>query len=324
MAQFDMPESELERYRPEIDEPEDFDDFWTATLAEARAIGGPPRLERVDAGLTQVTVDDVTFPGFGGHPIRAWLTRPAHADGPLPAVVQFQGYNGGRGLPHEHLAYAAAGYAHLMMDTRGQASGWGTGGATPDPAGTGPATPGYMTRGVEDPHQHFYRRVFTDGARAVDAIRAIDGVDPDRVAVTGASQGGGIAIAVAGLIGDVPALPDVPFLCHYQRAVRITDAFPYGEITQYLHVHRSREIAARTWRTFSYLDGVSFARRARGPALFSTALMDQVCPPSTVFAARNNWGGDLPRIDVYPYNGHEGGEGYRFARHLEFLREHLG
>ncbi|MBO0611273.1 acetylxylan esterase [Myceligenerans salitolerans] len=337
MAQFDMPRAELERYAPEIDEPDDFDDFWARTVAGARAAGdalpggGVPRLERVDTGLTQVTVDDVTFPGFGGHPVKAWLTRPAHATGPLPAVVQYQGYNGGRGLPHEHLGFAAAGYAHLMMDTRGQGSGWGGGGATPDPVGAGPTVPGYMTRGIEDAHDHFYRRVFTDGVRAVDAVRVIDGIDPERVAVTGVSQGGGITIAVAGLLGDVAAaMPDVPFLCHYRRAVQISDAMPYGEITRYLHVHRAPEAEERTWRTFSYLDGVSFARRAHAPALFSTALMDDVCPPSTVYAARNAWGTgsgsaatEPPRIDVYPYNGHEGGEGYRFARHLEFLREHL-
>ncbi|MBE1874633.1 acetylxylan esterase [Myceligenerans pegani] len=337
MAQFDMPRADLERYTPEIDEPDDFDEFWARTIAEARAAGadlpggGAPRLERVDAGLTQVTVDDVTFPGFGGHPIKAWLTRPAHAEGPLPVVVQYQGYNGGRGLPHEHLGFAAAGYAHLMMDTRGQGSGWGGGGATPDPVGAGPTAPGYMTRGVEDPHDHFYRRVFTDGVRAVDAVRAIDGIDPERVAVAGTSQGGGITIAVAGLLDDLAAaMPDVPFLCHYRRAVRITDAMPYAEITRYLHVHRAPEVEERTWRTFSYLDGVSFARRANAPALFSTALMDDVCPPSTVYAARNAWGAtsgsaatELPAIDVYPYNGHEGGEQYRFARHLEFLREHL-
>lgn len=334
MAQFDMPRGALEQYLPEIDEPDDFDDFWTRTLQEARAAGralpdrGRPRLERVDVGLTQVTVDDVTFPGFGAHPVRAWLTRPAHAEGPLPAVVQYQGYGGGRGLPHEHLAYAAAGYAHLMMDTRGQGSTWGSG-DTPDPVGTGPAVPGVMTRGIEDPHDHYYRRLFTDGVRAVDAVRAVDGIDPTRVAVLGTSQGGGLTIAVAGLLDDVrAALPDVPFLCHYRRAVETVDSLPYGEIRQYLHTHRGADTEARTWRTLSYLDGVSFARRATAPALFSTALMDDVCPPSTVYAARNNWGARTgaavpPRIDVYPYNGHEGGAQHRFAPHLEFLREHL-
>lgn len=326
MAQFDLSLAELESYAPEIDEPADFDTFWADTVADARGFEAAPTLERVDSRLTEVVVDDVTFPGFGGHPIKGWLARPAHVDGPLPAVVEFVGYGGGRGLPHERLGLAAAGYAHLTMDTRGQGSGWGAGGDTPDPVGHGPASPGYMTRGVLDPHDHYYRRVFTDGVRAVDAVRQVDGVDPARVAVLGTSQGGGIAIAVSALVPDVAAaVPNVPFLCHYRRAVQITDDFPYGEITKYLSVHREHEDAV--WRTFSYLDGVSFARRARAAALFSVALMDGVCPPSTVYAAFNRWGldaGGTPKqIDVYPYNGHEGGDAYRFAPTLDWLAKHV-
>jgi len=329
MAQYDLPLDELTAYAPTVEEPPDLDAFWDRTLAEARAVGGEARIEPVASGLTEVVVDDVTFPGFGGHPVKAWLLRPARATGPLPVVVEFLGYGGGRGLPHERLSLAAAGYAHLVMDTRGQGSTWGSGGDTPDPVGHGPAAPGVLTRGLLDPHDHYYRRLFTDGVRAVDAVRRIDGIDPGRVAVKGTSQGGGVAIAVAALADDVAAaLPDVPFLCHVRRAVRITDAFPYAEITRYLAVHRDHADAA--WRTLSYLDGVNLARRASAPALFSVALMDRTCPPSTVYAAYNAWGSDgsepsvQKRIDVYPYNDHEGGEHYRFTPQLDWLRRHLG
>ena len=123
--------------------------------------------------LTQIDVFDVTFPGYGGEPVKAWLSVPHGASGPLPAVVEYNGYGGGRGLPHERLTWAAAGYAHLFMDTRGQGSGWGSGGETPDPHGSGPAAPGFMTRGIDSPSQYYYRRVFTDAVRAVDAVRTL-------------------------------------------------------------------------------------------------------------------------------------------------------
>ncbi|PZR54232.1 acetylxylan esterase [Xylanimonas oleitrophica] len=333
MAQFDMPLDQLEAYAPDVAEPADLDEFWTSTVAEARALGGAPTLERVETGLTQVVVDDVTFPGFGGHPIKGWLVRPAHhdvdRDGPLPGVVELLGYGGGRGLPHERLEWAAAGFAHLVMDTRGQGSHWGGGGSTPDPVGRGASVSGFMTAGIEDPHDHFYRRFYTDGVRAVDALRQVAGVDPARVAVTGASQGGGGTVAVAALTaltgtGVSAAMPDVPFLAHFRRAVQITDSHPYGEITKYLSVHRHPAAEETVWRTLSYLDGVNLARRATAPALFSVALMDTTCPPSTVYAAFNAWGGDTRRIDVYPYNDHEGGQAYRFPPQLAWLREHLG
>lgn len=37
--------------------------------------------------------------------------------------------------------------------------------------------------------------------------------------------------------------------------------------------------------------------------------MDQTCPPSTVCAAYNRYAGDK-RIVEYPFNDHEGGQGF--------------
>jgi DNA-binding NarL/FixJ family response regulator len=76
------------------------------------------------------------------------LHLPALREGRLPGVVEYLGYGGGRGLAHEKTLFAQAGYAHLIMDTRGQGSGWSAG-DTPDPAaeGGGPAHPGYMRAG---------------------------------------------------------------------------------------------------------------------------------------------------------------------------------
>lgn len=325
MPLYDLTVEELRSYRPELDEPGDFDDFWRDTLEDARRHPLDLRLEPVDSGLRLVQVQDVTFAGFGGHPVRAWLTRPVGTATDLPVVVEYQGYGGGRGLPHERLAWAVAGYAHLFMDTRGQGSTWGTGGVTPDPVGSGPRVPGVMTDGILDPADHYYRRLFTDGVRAVDAARELPGVDPSKVAVCGGSQGGGITLAVAGLVPDlVAAMPDVPFLCHIRRATEITGSDPYAEVVRYLSVHRDHVDAA--FRTLSYLDGVSFARRARADALFSVALMDPICPPSTVYAAYNQYGaatGAAPRTEIveYPFNEHEGGQGYQHARQLRFLAE---
>lgn len=116
-------------------------------------------------------------------------------------------------------------------------------------------------------------------------------------------------------------LPDVPFGCHFRRAVDLSDREPYTEITTYLSVHRSHVMAA--FRTLSDLDGVSFARRATAPALFSVALMDPICPPSTVYAAYNHYGslagGVAKAIEVYGFNEHEGGGGHQFARQLPWL-----
>jgi cephalosporin-C deacetylase len=300
----DLAEEDLRTYRSSQTDPADFDAFWRATLDESRGFDLDPVVVPVETGLTTVDVFDVTFSGFRGDRVRAWLRVPHGASGPLPTVVQYQGYGGGRGRAIADLLWASAGYAHLLVDTRGQGSVWG-GGDTPDPAGSGPQGPGFMTRGIDDRETYYYRRVFTDAVRAVDLARTLDVVDGDRVAVLGGSQGGGISLAVAGLVeGLASVFPRVPFLCDFPRATVITDSDPYKEIGRYLAVHRDKADAVHA--TLAYFDGVNFARRATAPAWFTTALMDSVCPPSTVFGAFNAYAGDKS-IRVWPYNGHEGG-----------------
>jgi cephalosporin-C deacetylase len=312
----DLTLAELRDFRPEVAEPADFDEFWAGTLRDSRAVGGGAVLADAQTPVTALRVHDLTFPGYGGEPIRAWVTRPL-AEGPLPTVIDYVGYGGGRGLPHERLHWAAAGYVHIVMDTRGQGSGWGSGGATPDPHGSGPAAPGFMTRGIESPGDYYYRRVFTDAVRLVDAARELSFVDPGRLAVTGGSQGGGIALAVAGLVPGLAAvLPDVPFLCAFRRSVELTPGDPFAEIARYLSVHRGA--AESVFATLSYFDGVNFAKRATAPALFSVALMDAIVLPSSVFAAFNSYGAPAD-IAVYEFNGHEGGEGQHWLRQVEFL-----
>ena len=140
----------------------------------------------------------------------------------------------------------------------------------------------------------------------------------DRIAVTGASQGGGVALAVAGLMPEITVvMPDVPFLCDFKRATQLIDSHPYQEIVQYCRVHRDK--VEQVFNTLSYFDGMNFAKRAKGTALFSTALMDETCPPSTVFAAYNHYEG-VKQIRVYPFNQHDGGGVHHLYEKIKFLR----
>jgi len=318
MTQFDLPLEQLRDYRPAVREPQDFDAFWESTLAQSRAAGGDVVLEPLATQLPHVEIFDMTFPGFDGEPIKAWYSRPRGTDAELPVVVQFHGYGGGRGLPFEHTFWPSAGYAHVMMDNRGQGSSWGNGGHTPDNGPSGPALPGFMTRGIEDPHTYYYRRLLTDAVLSIDATRGLPGVDASQTFVIGGSQGGAMVLAVAGLAdGLVGVAPDVPFLCHPERAITITDADPFGELRRYLSIHRHAADTLLT--TLSYFDGVNFAKRASARALFSVGLFDDICPPSTVFAAYNWYGGER-HINVYDYNGHEGGAGHQGFAQWEFVR----
>lgn len=165
----------------------------------------------------------------------------------------------------------------------------------------------------------YFRRLITDAVRAVDVARVLPGADPDNVTVLGASQGGGLALAAAGLSsGLAGAVIDVPFLCDIRRGVEISDSDPYQEVSRYLSVHRDH--ADRVFRTLSYVDGVHLGAMATAPAIFSVGLQDTVCPPSTVFAAFNAYGGPAS-IEVYPFNGHEGGQAHQSRKVLAWMEK---
>ncbi|SED68608.1 cephalosporin-C deacetylase [Streptomyces sp. 2112.3] len=318
----DLPLDELRSYRPPRPEPAGFDAFWQRSLDEARDRDLDARFTEVDAGLAQLHTHDVTFSGFGGHRIRGWFLFPRAAEGPLPCVVQYLGYGGGRGMVHDWLLWPSAGYATLVMDTRGQ-SGPNRPGDTPDPVGSGnPGVPGKMTQGLLNPEGYYYRRLFTDAVRAVETARGHAAVDAGRIVVAGGSQGGAAALATAGLVpGLAGALIDVPFLTHIRRAVDLTDCGPYGELTRYFAGARGHIDTAL--HTLDHFDGLNFAARATAPALFGTALRDEVVPPSTGFAAYHHYAGEK-ELKVWRFNAHEGGGGEQRAAEIAFVRRLFG
>jgi len=319
----DQPLDQLQHRQATVAEPTDFAEFWCQTVAEAREYPVAVKLDRVSTSLRAIEVWEVRFGGWGGEPISAWLLVPADANRPLPAVVQFHGYGGGRGHPLDELAWAAAGYAHLVMDNRGQGAGWSVG-QTPDPHGTGPQVPGMMTKGIDSREAYYYRRLMTDAVRAVDAVASLELVDPDRLAVTGGSQGGALALAATAWSGLVKAADvRVPFLADIPHALQLTDTDPYGELVRFLASRPQDQAQARVFEVLAYFDAANLARCATAPAVFSVGLIDEITPASTVFAAYNNYAGPKD-MAVYRFNGHEAGGTLDLARAIAFFDRQLG
>ena len=237
--------------------------------------------------------------------------------------MQYPGYGGGRDFPFKYLMYPSAGYSTFVMEARGQGTEGLTNGLsmTYDPVGSGPHSDGFMTKGILNKDEYYYRRVFVDSIKAVEAAKQHELTD--KIVISGISQGGGMSLASTCLAGKLnlkieASLIDVPFLCDYRRAVTITDTYPYHQIARFCIAERTKE--NRVFETLSYFDGVFFAKRCKTKALFSTALMDMVCPPSTVFAAYNNYAGEKD-IEVYTFNGHEGGDNEHNQKKLAFLNK---
>jgi len=285
MPWYDMPLERLREYRTSTPEPAGLDDWWAKRLDNARAQAQPATFTPYEPDVYRpFEIFDVEFSGAGGDPVKAWYIKPAGKENP-PIVVKFIGYGGGRGAPSEHVLLPSLGYAVLVMDSRGQGGRW-TYGATPD-GGSGPENSLVMTRGITTPEDYYYTRMFTDAALAVDLALELAAPGGAKVGVTGGSQGGGLALASAALHGDKVSLchADVPFLCDIQRAITLAPRAPYTEIPDFLAENVA--LIDTTLNTLRYIDCALLARRITAPTLVSVGLMDDICPPSTVFAAYN-------------------------------------
>ncbi len=321
MAFFDLSLEELYKYKGSSEEPKDFDEFWTCNLNENNH-KTEVKYNLIDTHLKLFDVWDLTFKGYSKHDINGWYIAPKYArenNEKLTCIMCYPGYGGGRDYPNKHLLFPSAGYSVFVMEVRGQGAEGGNGATTADPVGSTPHADGFLTMGILDKKDYYYKRVFIDAVKSIEAAK--EHPLTGKIAVNGTSQGGGIALAVLALAElkkekIEAAMIDVPFLCDYKRACTITDTLPYNEIARFCKTNRKHEKTA--FETLSYFDGSIFAKRAKAKALFSVGLMDILCPPSTVFSAYNNYAGEKS-IEVYTFNGHEGGDNEQSDKKLDFL-----
>ena len=315
MPQADMTRAELERYHPPLTRQPDFAAFWQRNLTANAAQPLDVIITPYPYPVERVSVAHVTYAGFGPNTrIAGWWIVPTAIDPALPTLVVYHGYSGSKGWPVDHLAWALQGCRVFAVDTRGQD------GDTPDNAiyPSGSAI-GHMTKGIADPETYYYKYAYLDCLRALTFVRAQTGVTT--IALTGASQGGGLSIAVAALdrgADIVAVMPDVPFLCHFERALDMFSAGPYDELISYWRRHP--ETVTNDQRTLSYFDGTNLAPDITAPVLMSIGLLDDVCPPSTGYATFAHIAAPK-ELRVYPFNRHEGGGQIHTEAKFAFVRQ---
>lgn len=300
---FDMPYEDLFTYEGTNPQPDDFDRFWAQSLSEMESID--PKVELLPAEFQTDFAEcfHLYFTGVGGARVYAKLLKPKAVTEPGPAVLMFHGYSGNSGDWYDKLGYVAQGFTVAAMDCRGQ------GGRSEDPGGVkGWTLNGHIVRGLgDDPKNLLYRSHFLDTAQLAKIIMEMPEVDPDRVGVTGGSQGGGLTLACTALAPRIKrAAPIFPFLSDYQRVWEIDqDVDAYEELRAWFRRFDPRhEREQEVFTQLGYVDVQNLASRIQAEVLMAVGLMDTVCPPSTQFAAYNKITAPKSLV-VYPDYGHE-------------------
>ena len=324
MPYFDLPLEELRTYAPDLGEPDDLDAFWRETLADARTHDLAPDVRAVDNGLALIETFDVSFSGFGGDRIRGWLHRPVAAtaaDAGRRRVPRLRRRPRPARTRRRSTRRPASPISSWTPAARGRA---GRSATRRIPGGSGaPSHPGFHDPRHPRPGRPLLparlRRRRPGGRGGAGA----PGRGPGRVAVTGASQGGGITLAVASLVAGprggrarrpVPQSFRARDRSRRDEPVHGAGSLPRGPSRS----HRGRAPHP-----------VLHRRRAAGPAgERAGALLGRA------------HGRHLPAVDgvrgvqrvrrqpkeirEYPFNRHEGGQAFHDVAKLRWLAERLG
>jgi cephalosporin-C deacetylase len=233
--------------------------------------------------------------------------RPVNISTHHPAVLLFHGYTGDSGDWFDKLGFVEAGFTVAALDCRGQA------GRSEDKGDvTGNTLHGHIIRGLDEalrgqPEKLLFRQVFLDTVQLARIVMEMPEVDPDRVGITGASQGGALTVACSALEPRIKlAAPVYPFLSDYKRVWEMDQGQDaYKELQEYFRhsdpTHKQEELI---FENLGYIDIQFLAARIRAEVLWTIGLMDTTCPPSSQFAVYNKIVSPKT-MTIYPDFGHE-------------------
>lgn len=306
---------DLFKCNPDITPPVDLEEFWQKTLREAssRPLVGVRVL--TETPFPAVDVYHVTFEGYDSTPLKGWYILPKFTgDKPLPCVVQFHGYTGEKGYPEAYADLILLGMAVFAVDVRGQ--GGETGNWLNSDYGT---VKGWVSQGILDKDTCYYKAIAVDALKAVDWVASQPEIDPARIAVSGASQGGGLSL-IAAAMSSVPAavVANIPNMCQMDYGVLYSSS-SLSEAADF--VNRHPEHLDKVLNTLSYFDMVHLADKITQPIMVSVGLKDPICMPETIFAMYNRLTSEK-QLEIYPFTGHSVG-GYQKRKSLEFLKKNL-
>lgn len=302
-----------------VDRPGDFDAFWDGRLAALRAAemkvevrGG----ESGDAGVVYEKVDVSVSRkalGAGDLNVRMQLARPA-GEGKFPGVIVVQ-WAGVYGLQKGWVTGRAK-EGWLALNVMPHDLPIDETEAFYKAQGEGPLK-GYTMIGNTARETSYMTDILDRCVVAARYFKTRSEWDGRVLVVTGGSQGGWQAIALAALDKSVTGvMVNVPAGCDTQgyEAGRAT-GWPYwwGNAKG-----KADEVAIM--ETSRYSDAVNFAQRVKCPVLVGVGLVDKTCPPLGVAVMFHSLASKDKELVLMPGAGHKSDNGahdaYRAAERL--------
>ena len=268
-----------EKIQPTTANPNDFDEFWAKTLADARQTPLNPTRRLLPERCTEkVNVYEVSFQNVRwGSRTYGILCLPVKP-GKYPALLRVPGagvrpYQGDVWTAEQGAITLEIGI-HGVPVTMPQ--------SVYDELQQG-ALNCYWDFNMNSRSDSYYRRVFVGAVRAIDYIASLPEWNGASLGVTGSSQGGMLSLVCAALDSRVTFYGAVhAAMCDHTASLKgIACGWPH-----YFYYDPSHADPKKI-ETSRYYDGVNFARRIKCPGWFSFGYNDEVVPPTTAFATYN-------------------------------------
>ena len=262
--------------QPFISEPAGFDAFWDQAKAELAAVP-------IDADTSYYLVSResrayrLNLGHIDGRRVWGYITVPS-GPGPFPGVVEFP--------PAGSAGYLAQ--QNFQLAERGNFLAVSISIHNVPPEEIDPNS--YMPNDITDPNTNYYKYAVLAGVRAIDYLYSRSDFNQEDIAVMGFSQGGGLAMMVAGVDERVDVLASsIPSHCqHGGIDENKASGFPF----YLLSTPPDQKEVVRT--ATGFYDNNNFVKRFKGPSWVFLNYEDLVCPAATGFSAFNQLEG--PKI----------------------------
>ena len=234
--------------------------------------------------------------------VRGWLEIPT-TKGPHPTLLRVPGY--GENLQPVNIAHDMI---VLSFNPRGHGNS--------DESSGAPLS--YWVRHLGNKEKYYYKGAYLDCLRALDYLTTRKDVNAQKLAVWGASQGGGLSFAVASLDQRITlCIADVPFLCDFKKYFKLTH---WDGIDDWMEKDKKNTFN-KMFNTVSYFDTLNMAHQIKAPVVMGIGLQDNICPPATSFATYNKIKSEK-KYYVYKWASHSTNTSH-FALNVKILRKHF-
>jgi len=293
---------EPENLKPATKRPKDFDKYWKDEKAALKALPLETKKMPVNDIESGFLCSDVEINCTGSKPVRGYFAKPVKAiPGSLPIVLNLHaaGVKGSWCLARTETAlrYAKMGKGTLSFDLNAHGMLNGQPQEYYDNLEAGELK-NYARIGIESRNEYYFRGMYLRLLRTLDFLCSQPEWDGKRIIVIGESQGGGQALAAAGLDQRVTAaVATVPAMCDFGRTLIEEKGGwpnPFGQ------KDKNKE---KLLNVVPYFDDVHILKNSKATLVTEIGLIDFTCPSIGIYAAINQSNGKKITLAV-PYRGH--------------------